>query len=178
MWKLFKDNSIVGVQGLLTVPQDVCRLADPRVLTEDCRPVAPPYFDAEKGYRFVCPPPPTGQTFNTVTSTTGASSSTSIGLSSYTLTAPTLPFGEANTTATVNMTSSAMPSLLPATSPVPLVLTAPAAAMSTGALAGGIVAGVVALGLVGVAGLVLYRRYHQQSLRAEGAYRFTDLDDF
>ena len=65
-------------------------------------------------------------------------------------------------------------SLIP---PVPLVLTAPAA-VSTGALAGGIVAGVVALGLVGVAGLVLYRRYHQQSLRAEGAYRFTDLDDF
>lgn len=43
-------------------------------------------------------------------------------------------------------------------------------------MAGGIVAGVVVLGLVGVAGLVLYRRYHQQSLRAEGAFRFTDLD--
>ena len=129
------------------VPQDVCRLADPRVLTKDCQPVAPPYFAAEKGYRFVCPPP------------------------------PTLPFVEANTTATMNMTNSSMPSLLPAASPVPLILTAPVAAVSTGALAGGIVAGVVALGLVGVAGLVLYRRYHQQSLRAEGAYRFTDLDD-
>ena len=129
------------------VPQDVCRLADPRVLTKDCRPVAPPYFDAEKGHRFVCPPP------------------------------RTLPFVEVNTTATVNMTNSSMPSLLPATAPVPLVLTAPVAAVSTGALAGGIVAGIVALGLVGVAGLVLYRRYHQQSLRAEGAYRFTDLDD-
>ena len=128
------------------VPQDVCRLADPRVLTTDCRPVAPPYFDAEKGYRFVCPPP------------------------------PTLPFVEANTTATVNMTNSSMPSLLPAASPVPLILTAPAA-VSTGVLAGGIVAEVVALGLVGVVGLVLYRRYHQQSLRAEGAYRYMDLDD-
>ena len=129
------------------VPQDVCRLADPRVLTKDCRPVAPPYFDAEKGYRFVCPPP------------------------------PTLPFVEANTTATVNMTNASMISLLPATSPVPLVLTAPVAAMSTGALAGGIVAGVVALGLVGVAGFALYRHYHQPGLRAVGATRFADLDD-
>ena len=41
------------------VPQDVCRLADRRVLTKDCQSVAPPYFDAEKGYRFVCPALPT-----------------------------------------------------------------------------------------------------------------------
>ena len=76
----------------------------------------------------------------------------------------------------LHMTNSTMP--IPVNSPVSLILTAPmAAGMSTGALAGGIVAGVVALALVGVAGLVLYRRYHQQSLRAEGAFRFTDLDD-
>ena len=147
------------------VPQDVCRLADPRVLTKDCRPVAPPYFAAEKGNRSVCPPPRT------------APSSTSTDSASYTLTTPTLPSIEANVTTTIHMTNSTMP--MPVNSPVPLILTAPVAAgMSTGALAGGIVAGVVALGLVGAAGFVLYRRYHQQSLRAEGAYRFTDLDDF
>ena len=119
------------------VPQDVCRLADRRVLTKDCQSVAPPYFAAEKGYRFVCPALPT-------------------------------PGAGVLNIATLASTTTASP---------PLVLTAPVAAVSTGALAGGIVAGVVALGLVGVAGLVLYRRYHQQSLRAEGAYRFTDLDD-
>ena len=143
------------------VPQDVCRLADPRVLTKDCRPVAPPYFAA--GNRSVCPPPRT------------APSSTNTDSASYILTTPTLPSIEANVTTTIHTTNSTMPT--PVNSPVPLILTAPVAAgMSTGALAGGIVAGVVALGLVGVAGLVLYRRYHQQSLRAEGAFRFTDLD--
>ena len=43
----------------LPVPKDACKLADPRVLTSDCRPVEPPYFDAEKGYDFVCPALPT-----------------------------------------------------------------------------------------------------------------------
>ena len=43
----------------LPVPKDACKLADPRVLTSDCRPVVPPYFDAEKGYDFVCPALPT-----------------------------------------------------------------------------------------------------------------------
>ena len=37
------------------VAEDTCKLADRRVLTKNCQPVAPPYFDAEKGYRFVCP---------------------------------------------------------------------------------------------------------------------------
>ena len=39
----------------LPVPEDACKLADRRVLTSDCRPVEPPYFDAEKGYDLVCP---------------------------------------------------------------------------------------------------------------------------
>ena len=43
----------------LPVPEDACKLADRRVLTSDCRPVVPPYFDAEKGYDFVCPALPT-----------------------------------------------------------------------------------------------------------------------
>ena len=43
----------------LPVPKDACKLADPRVLTSDCRPVVPPHFDAEKGYDFVCPALPT-----------------------------------------------------------------------------------------------------------------------
>ena len=43
----------------LPVPEDACKLADPRVLTSDCRPVVAPYFDAEKGYDFVCPALPT-----------------------------------------------------------------------------------------------------------------------
>ena len=85
----------------LPVPEDACKLADHRVLTSDCRPVVPPYFDAEKGYDLVCP---------------------------------------------------ALPPLA-----------APVATMSTAALAGGIVAGVVVLGLVGVAGFALYRRYHQKN---------------
>ena len=67
-----------------------------------------------------------------------------------------------------------MLSPMPPTSPVPLVLTAPVAAMSTGALAGGIVAGVVALGL---AGFAFYRCYHKQHVIAEGAIPLTNLDD-
>ena len=43
----------------LPVPKDACKLADRRVLTSDCRPLVPPYFDAEKGYDFVCPALPT-----------------------------------------------------------------------------------------------------------------------
>ena len=83
----------------------------------------------------------------------------------------------ATSVAIVNITNSTMPSLIPATTPVPLVLTAPVAAMSTGALVGGIVAGVVALGLVGVAGFALYRYSRQQSSEAEEIIRFTDLAD-
>ena len=110
------------------VLQHVCRLADRRVLTKDCQSVAPPYFDAEKGYRFVCPALPTP----------GA--------------------GVLNIT-TLASTTTASP---------PLVMTAPVAAVSTGALAGGIVGGVVALGLVGVASFALYRYYHRQNVTAEG----------
>ena len=77
----------------------------------------------------------------------------------------------------VNMTNSTMPFLIPTTSPVPLVLTAPVAAMNTGALAGGIVAGVVALGLVGAAGFALYRYSRQQSLQTEEEISFTDFGD-
>ena len=88
----------------LPLPEDVCKLADRRVLTRDCRPVALP--DAEKGCDLFCPvlPDPTTRV----------------------------------------LASSA----------------APVAAISTGALAVSIVTGVVALGLVGVAGFALYRRYH------------------
>ena len=74
------------------------------------------------------------------------------------------------------MTNSTMPFLIPATAPVPLVLTAPAA-MSTGALVGGIVAGVVALGLVGVAGFALYRYCYKQNVMAEGAIPLTNFVD-
>ena len=76
----------------------------------------------------------------------------------------------------VNMTNSTMPFLIPATAPVPLVLTAPVAATSTGALVGGIVAGVVALGLVGVAGFALYRYCYKQNEKAEGEIPLTDFD--
>ena len=37
------------------VTEDTCKFADRRVLMENCQPAAPPYFDAEKGYHFVCP---------------------------------------------------------------------------------------------------------------------------
>ena len=62
-------------------------------------------------------------------------------------------------------------------SPVPVVLAAPVAAMSSGALAGSIVAGVVALGLVGGAGFALYRYCHKQNPMAEGAFCLTELGD-
>ena len=133
-------------KSCLPIPEDTCKLADRRVLTRDCRPVAPPYYDAEKD---VCPALPT----------------------------PTLPVANATSVTMVNMTNSTMPSLVPVTSPVPVVLTAPVAGMSMGALVGSIVAGVVALGLVGVAGFALYRHSRQQSTQAEEAVRLADLDD-
>ena len=48
--------------------------------------------------------------------------------------------------------------------------------MSTAALAGGIVAGVVVLGLVGVAGLALYRRYQQKNGTEEEMVRLINSD--
>ena len=98
----------------LPVPEDACKLADPRVLTSDCRPVVPPYFDAEKGYDFVCP---------------------------------------------------ALPTLAP-----------PVAAMSMVALAGGIVAGVVVLGLAGMAGFALYCHYHPKNGTGEEMIPLIDSD--
>ena len=227
----------------LPIPEDACKLADRRVLTRDCQPVAPPYYDAEKGYDVVCPALPTpgagGLKINTLsstisvstpttdasTTTTSVSTPTTDALTTttsvptpttdalttttsvstpttdasttttsastpttpiattpettsqafYILTTPTLPVANATSVATVNMTNSTMPFLIPATAPVPLVLKAPAA-MSTGALAGGIVAGVVAVGLVGVAGFAFYRYCHKQNVMAEAAIPLTDLD--
>ena len=185
------------------IPEDACKLADRRVLTKDCRPVAPPYYDSKQGYDFVCPasPTPTAGVFNitTLSSTTSASTpttsiaspTTSIGTPTtsiattpitnsqepYVLTTPTLPVANGTSVTMVNMTNSTIPSLVPVTSPVPVVLAAPVAAMSSGALAGSIVAGVVALGLVGVAGFALYRYCHKQNPMAEGAFRLTELDD-
>ena len=161
-------------KSCLPIPEDACKLAGHRVLTRDCRPVAPPYYDAGKD---VCPalPTPGAGAITTLLSTTRASTPTTTNVS--TSTTPTLPVANATSVTMVNMTNSTMPSLMPATSPVPLVLTAPVAGMSTGALVGSIVAGVVALGLVGVAGYALYRHSHQQSTQAEEAVRLADLDD-
>ena len=192
-------------QSCLPIPEDACKLADRRVLTSDCQPVAPPYHDAGKGYDFVCPALPTpgawGSSITTLSSTTSASTPTTTDAStpttpiattpttpiattptttsqqSYLLTTPTLPVANATSVPMVNMTNSTMPFLIPATAPVPLVLTAPVAAMSTGALVGGIVAGVVALGLVGVAGFALYRYCYKQNVMAEGAIPLTNIDD-
>ena len=177
-------------ESCLPIPEDACKLADRRVLTRDCQPVAPPYYDAEKD---VCPalPTPGAGAITTLSSTTHSSTPTTISVSTpttattpkttsqepYVLTTPTLPVANATSVTMVNMTNSTMPSLVPATSPVPLVLTAPVAAMSTGALVGGIVAGVVALGLVGVVGFALYRYSRQQSSQAEEVVLFTNLAD-
>ena len=225
------------------IPEDACKLADRRVLTKDCRPVAPPYYDAKQGYDFVCPasPTPTAGVFNitTLSSTTSASkTTTSIAIAApttsitsiaapttsiatpttsiatpttsiatpttsiatpatsivtpttsiattqitnsqepYVLTTPTLPVANGTSVTMANMTNSTIPSLVPVTSPVPVVLAAPVAAMSSGALAGSIVAGVVALGLVGVAGFALYRYCHKQNPMAEGGIFLKKLDD-
>ena len=173
----------------LIIPEDACKLADHRVLTKDCRPVAPPYYDAEQGYDVVCPalPTPGAGVLNitTLSSTTSASTPTTpiattpetTSQKSYVLTTPTAPVANATSVATVNMTNSTMPFLVPATAPVPLVLTAPVAAMSTGTLVGGIVAGVAALGLVGVAGFALYRYCYKQNVETEGAIPLTNIDD-
>ena len=56
-----------------------------------------------------------------------------------------------------------MPTLMPVASPVPLVLSAPVAATSAGAIVGGIAAGVVVLGLAAGAGYLLYRRHYPQT---------------
>ena len=67
-------------------------------------------------------------------------------------------------------------SLMPVASPVPLVLSAPIAATSTGAIVGGIVAGVAVLGLAG-AGYVLYRRHYYPQRRPEVAMPLSDFDE-
>ena len=135
----------------LPLPEDVCKLADRRVLTRGCRPVT--LSDAEKGYDFVCPalPDSTAQgAYKLAHCPALARDCQLVALSDagkgYDSVCPVLP----NPTAQV-LASSAVP----------------AAAISTGALAVGIVTGVVALGLVGVAGFVLYRHYHQQHRRDE-----------
>ena len=146
------------------VAEDTCKFADRRVLTENCQPVVPPYFDAEKGGDFVCPalPNSTAGATATLSATTNASSLATTSSASYALTTPVLPI-ETNATSvvSVNMTNHTMPSLTPVASPVPLVLSAPIAATSAGAIAGGI-AGVVVLGLAVGAGYALYRHYYPQ----------------
>ena len=134
----------------LPLPEDVCKLADRRVLTRDCRPVALP--DAEKGYDSVCPalPDSTQGAYKLAHCPALARDCRLAALpdaeKGYDLVCPVLP----NPTAQVLASSAA-----------------PVAAISTAALAGSIVVGVVALGVVGVAGFALYRRYHHQHKRDE-----------
>ena len=82
----------------LPVPEDACKLADRRVLTRDCQPLKPPYFDGEKNYHSVC-------SSNPKLPPIGANASP----------------GKA-----VNITNSTMP-MPPANSPVPLAATMAAA---------------------------------------------------
>ena len=172
-----KDESVPGCNDRMNdscylMANDTCKFADRRVLTENCQPVAPPYFDAEKGGDFVCPVLPN----STAGATTTLSPTTS--LSSYTLTTRVLPI-ETNATSvvSVNMTNHTMPSLMPVVSPVPLVLSAPIAGTSVGAIAGGITAGVVVLGLLAVGtGYVLYRRYNPQG-KPEAEIPLRDVDE-
>ena len=111
------------------------------------------------------------------TATTSTLSPATTSSASYTLTTPVLPI-ETNATSvvSVNMTNYTMPSLMPVASPVPLVLSAPIAATSTGAIAGGIVAGVVVLGLAAGAGYILYRRYYPHR-EPEGAMPLREFDE-
>ena len=110
------------------------------------------------------------------TATKSVSSQATTSSASYTLTTPVLPI-ETNATSavSVNMTNHTTPSLMPVVSPVPLVLSAPIAATSTGAIVGGIAAGVAVLGLAG-AGYVLYRHYHPQR-KPEVAMPLKDFDE-
>ena len=82
----------------LPVPEDACRLADRRVLTRDCQPLEPPYFDGENSYHSICSPN------------------------------PALPAAEANASngKAVYITNSTMP-MLPANSSAPLAATVAAA---------------------------------------------------
>ena len=136
----------------LPVPEDACKLADCRVLTRDCRPVS--LSDAAKGYDSVCPALPDSTiaqgACQLARSAALARDCRLVALpdagKGYDLVCPVLP----NPTAQVLASSAA-----------------PVAAISTGALAGGIVVGSIALGLVGVAGFVLYQHYHQQHRRDE-----------
>ena len=132
------------------IAEDTCKFADRRVLTENCQPLAPPYFYAEKVGDFVFP--------SSLTTTATPSAAT------------------ATNAVSVNITNHTMPALMPVASPVPLVLSAPVAATSSGAIAGGIVAGVVVLGLATVAGYVLYRRFYPQR-EPEGAMPLKDFDE-
>ena len=101
------------------IGEDTCKFADRRVLTENCQPVASPYFDAEKGGDFVCPALPTPVAgvlkITTLSSTTSASTPTApiattpktTSQRSYVLVTPTLPVANATSVATVNMTNRA-----------------------------------------------------------------------
>ena len=178
-----KDESVPGCNDQVhddchLIANDTCRFADRRVLTENCQPVAPPYF-AEKGGGFVCPalPNSTAGATTTLSPTTGAPSAATTISASYTLTTPVLPI-ETNATSvvSVNMTNHTMPSVMPVASPVPMVLSAPIAATSAGAVAGGIAAGVVVLGLAAGAGYALYRHYYPQR-RPEVAMPLSDFDE-
>ena len=179
-----KDESVPGCNDQVhddchLIANDTCKFADRRVLTENCQPVASPYFDAEKSGGFVCPalPNSTAGATTTLSPTTGAPSAATTISASYTLTTPVLPI-ETNATSvvSVNMTNHTMPSVMPVASPVPMVLSAPIAATSAGAVAGGIAAGVVVLGLAAGAGYVLYHHYYPQR-RPEVAMPLSDFDE-
>ena len=86
------------------IAKDTCKLADRRVLMENCQPVAPPYFDAEKGSDFVCPalPNSTAGAVTTLSPTTGAPSSLATDASSLTTTgtsSPAITYASSLTTA-------------------------------------------------------------------------------
>ena len=75
------------------IAEDTCKFADRRVLTENCQPVAPPYFYAEKVGDFVCPalPNSTAGAATTLVPTTGAPSSLTTDAFSLTTTDASSP---------------------------------------------------------------------------------------
>ena len=75
------------------VAEDTCKFADRRVLTENCQPVAPPYFYAEKVGDFVCPalPNSTAGATTTLSPITGTPSSLTTDASSLATTDASSP---------------------------------------------------------------------------------------
>ena len=91
------------------IAEDTCKFADRRVLTENCQPVASPYFDAEKGGDFVCPalPNSTAGATTTLLPTTGAASSLTTDAPSSTTAGTLSPTTGISATATTSTLSPA-----------------------------------------------------------------------